>query len=55
MQLTKLQVGADSKSVKLIASTVAEIENLMPWLVECKKDGKEVNVSCNTHTHETIA
>jgi hypothetical protein len=31
--------------VKLIASTVAEIENLMPWLVECKREGKEVNVS----------
>lgn len=44
-QLTKLQVGSDSESVKLIASTVAEIENLMPWLAECKKEGKEVNVS----------
>lgn len=44
-QLTKLQVGRDSKSVKLIASTVAEIENLMPWLAECKREGKEVNVS----------
>ena len=43
-QLSKLQVGKDSKSVKLVASTVAEIENLMPWLVECKREGKEVNV-----------
>jgi peroxiredoxin len=44
-QLAKLQVGEDAKSVKLVASTVAEIENLMPWLAECKKEGKEVNVS----------
>lgn len=29
----------------MVASTVAEIENLMPWLAECKKEGKEVNVS----------
>ncbi|KAM0715849.1 hypothetical protein Q7P37_008363 [Cladosporium fusiforme] len=43
-QLAKLQVGEDSRSVKLVASTVAEIENLMPWLAECKRDGKEVNV-----------
>jgi hypothetical protein len=44
-QLSKLQVGTDSQSVKLIASTVAEIENLMPWLAECKREGKDVNVS----------
>jgi D-serine deaminase-like pyridoxal phosphate-dependent protein len=30
--------------VKLVASTVAEIENLAPWLLECKQQGKEVNV-----------
>jgi hypothetical protein len=50
-QLSKLQVGADSQSVKLIASTVAEIENLMPWLAECKREGKDVNVS----QHASIA
>ena len=45
MQLAKLQVGDDrGESVKLVASTVAEIENLMPWLIECKAHGREVNV-----------
>lgn len=44
--MSKLQVG-ESGAVKLVASTVAEIENLMPWLAECKREGREVNVSCN--------
>lgn len=44
-QIAKLQVGEDSKSVKLICSTVAEIENLLPWLLECKAQGKDVDVS----------
>lgn len=44
-QLTRLQVGEDAKSVKLVASTVAEIENLLPWLLECRSAGKDVNVS----------
>jgi len=50
-QLSKLQVGEDSQSVKLVASTVSEIENLLPWLLECKAQGQEVNVShafCNS-------
>ena len=44
-QLSKLQVGEDAQSVKLVASTVSEIENLLPWLLECKGQGKAVNVS----------
>lgn len=43
-QLTKLQVGEDSQSVKLVASTVSEIEHLLPWLLECKAHGREVNI-----------
>ncbi|KAK4549187.1 hypothetical protein LTR36_007645 [Oleoguttula mirabilis] len=43
-ELTKLQVGEDSQSVKLVASTVSEIENLLPWLLECKTKGKDVNI-----------
>ncbi|KAF2717215.1 hypothetical protein K431DRAFT_233629 [Polychaeton citri CBS 116435] len=44
IQLSKFQVGHTSKSMKLVASTVAEIENLMPWLLESKLEGKSVNV-----------
>lgn len=43
-EISGLQVGKDSKSVKLVASTVAEIEQLAPWLYQCKSQGKEVNV-----------
>ncbi|KAK5710363.1 hypothetical protein LTR17_018960 [Elasticomyces elasticus] len=43
-QLTKLQVGSDTQSIKLVASTVAEIENLLPWLLECIAQGKDVNI-----------
>ena len=43
-QLSRLQVGEDSQSVNLVASTVAEIEHLLPWLLECKAAGKDVNV-----------
>lgn len=27
-----------------MASTVAEVENLAPWLLECKKQGKEISI-----------
>jgi D-serine deaminase-like pyridoxal phosphate-dependent protein len=30
--------------VKFVASTVAEIESLAPWLLECVQDGKEVSI-----------
>lgn len=39
-----MQVGEDSRSIKLIGSTVSEIENLLPWLLECREQGKDVNV-----------
>lgn len=43
-QMTKLQVGEDAKVVRLVCSTVSEIENLLPWLLECKAQGKDVDV-----------
>lgn len=43
-QITRLQVGEASQSVKLVCSTVAEIENLLPWLLECQGRGKDVDV-----------
>lgn len=42
--MTKLQVGEQARSVKLICSTVSEIENLLPWLLECKAQGRDVDV-----------
>ncbi|KXL42975.1 hypothetical protein M433DRAFT_58996 [Acidomyces richmondensis BFW] len=44
IEIAKLQVGESSKSVNLVASTVAEIENLVSWLLECKAQGRDVNV-----------
>ncbi|KAK6443634.1 hypothetical protein LTR95_000461 [Oleoguttula sp. CCFEE 5521] len=43
-ELTKLQVGEDTRDVKLVASTVSEIEHLVPYLQECREDGKSINV-----------
>ncbi|KAK3704510.1 hypothetical protein LTR37_013793 [Vermiconidia calcicola] len=43
-EVARLQVGEDSKSVKVVCSTVSEVENLVPWLLECVNKGKEVNV-----------
>ncbi|KAK8222121.1 hypothetical protein M8818_000291 [Zalaria obscura] len=43
-QLTRLQMGEDSKSVNLIASTVSEIEHLVPYLQEQQSRGRNVNV-----------
>jgi hypothetical protein len=38
-------MGHESKDVRLIASTVSEIENLVPYLLERKADGARINVS----------
>ena len=43
-QLTRLQVGADSKDVRLIVSTLVEAEQLVPLLLEYKSAGANVNV-----------
>ncbi|KAF2862190.1 hypothetical protein K470DRAFT_269180 [Piedraia hortae CBS 480.64] len=41
-EVTKLQVGTGP--VKLVTSTVSEVENLLPWLMKSKTEGKTVNV-----------
>lgn len=45
MQIARLQVGDDAKRVNLVVSTVAEIEQLLPYLLECKAQGKSISVS----------
>lgn len=40
-----MQVGKDTKEVKLVVSTVAEAENLCDYLMDQKEHGKSVNVS----------
>lgn len=46
IELAKLQVGDEQgRDVKLIVSTVAEVEHLLPWLLEVKGQGRGVNVS----------
>lgn len=44
----RLQVGDDaSQPVKLIVSTIAEAEFLLPTLVEYRKQGRQVNVGAH--------
>jgi D-serine deaminase-like pyridoxal phosphate-dependent protein len=53
-ELARLQIGDDIRSsskqsnahrpVNLIASTVTEIEHMLPWLQECRSQGRKVNV-----------
>lgn len=43
-ELTKLQVGSDSKDVRLICSTLAELEHLQPLLKEYQQQGASVNI-----------
>jgi D-serine deaminase-like pyridoxal phosphate-dependent protein len=43
IQASKLQVG-EARPVRLVVSTVAELEHIFPWLLECIKAGREVNV-----------
>jgi hypothetical protein len=38
-------MGHKSKDIRLIASTVSEIENLVPYLLERKSEGARINVS----------
>ncbi|KAH9844556.1 D-serine dehydratase [Teratosphaeria destructans] len=44
-EITKLQVGEGQTAVKLVASTISEIENLLPWLLECKAHGRNVDIA----------
>ncbi|MCJ1295514.1 hypothetical protein MMC34_007077 [Xylographa carneopallida] len=39
-----MQVGDSAKNINIIVSTVAEAEYVMPYLRDCKKHGKTVNI-----------
>ncbi|KAI4831201.1 hypothetical protein E4T44_09644 [Aureobasidium sp. EXF-8845] len=43
-ELTRYQMGHGSKDIRLIASTVSEIENLVPYLLERRADGARINI-----------
>jgi D-serine deaminase-like pyridoxal phosphate-dependent protein len=43
-ELTRLQVGADCKDVRLVVSTVIEAENLVPSLLDYQSKGATVNI-----------
>jgi hypothetical protein len=43
VELSKLQVGPTGP-IRLIASTVAEIEYLLPWLIQAQREGRGINV-----------
>ncbi|KAI4831193.1 hypothetical protein E4T44_09653 [Aureobasidium sp. EXF-8845] len=43
-ELTRYQMGHGSKDIRLIASTVSEIENLVPYLLERKIEGARINI-----------
>lgn len=45
VEVTKLQIGENLKHVNLVVSTVGEAELLKDYLLECKDQGKTVNVS----------
>jgi len=43
-ELTRYQMGHESNDIRLIASTVSEIENLVPYLLERKSGGAKINI-----------
>ncbi|EXJ95499.1 hypothetical protein A1O1_00621 [Capronia coronata CBS 617.96] len=43
-ELTRLQVGAECKDVRLVVSTVIEAEQLIPLLLEYQRQGARINV-----------
>ncbi|MCJ1281875.1 hypothetical protein MMC26_001198 [Xylographa opegraphella] len=44
IEVTRLQVGDNAQNVNIIVSTVMEAEYVMPYLRDCQKQGKTVNV-----------
>ncbi|KAI1408037.1 putative serine dehydratase domain-containing protein [Hypoxylon sp. FL1857] len=44
IELTRMQIGNDFSDVKLVVSTVAEIEHILPLLKSLQKEGRPVNV-----------
>ncbi|KAG5295080.1 type III pyridoxal 5-phosphate-dependent enzyme domain-containing protein, alanine racemase domain [Histoplasma ohiense] len=43
-ELTKFQVGEQSNPVRLVVSTLAEAEQLQPYLEECKANGRSIDL-----------
>lgn len=43
-ELSRMQVGQDSKDVRLICSTIAELENLIPLVTDYQQSGAAVDV-----------
>lgn len=43
-EIAELQVGADAEDIRLVVSTVAEIEHLVPWLLTRRRLGHKVSV-----------
>ena len=44
IEVTRMQIGDSAKNVNIIVSTVAEAEYVMPYLRDCQKQGKTVNI-----------
>ncbi|KAI1140064.1 putative serine dehydratase domain-containing protein [Hypoxylon sp. FL0543] len=44
VELTRIQIGDETRDVKLVVSTVAEIEHILPLLKSFRNDGRHVNV-----------
>ncbi|KAI1090800.1 putative serine dehydratase domain-containing protein [Rostrohypoxylon terebratum] len=44
VELTKLQIGDDTSDVKLVVSTVSEIEHILPLLQDLIRGGRRINV-----------
>ncbi|MCJ1418630.1 hypothetical protein MMC32_004978 [Xylographa parallela] len=44
IEVTQMQVGDSAKNVNIIVSTVAEAEYVMPYLRDCRAQGKAVNI-----------
>ena len=47
-ELTQLQVGEKSDTVRLVVSTISEAEQLKPYLEECKENGRSIDVRLST-------
>jgi len=48
VELTRLQVGDGSRPVNLVVSTMAELEFILPYLQECRRDNRSISVSVTT-------
>lgn len=47
-------MGEETKAVKVVASTVSEVEHLVPYLLECQSKGRSVNVGGFLHSMPAV-